>query len=184
MEMIFDFIESNYILMIFYSIVINIIVLLVFFIQRFKLSKIQRMYRSVTRDMKGKNLEELIHQYYEKIDSVDIRMNQIEREQEKIEQKLLKSIQHVGIVRYDAFDDIGGNLSFSLALLDEEQDGLVLTSIYSRNNSTVYGKPIRKGKSSYALSVEELQALDRAKENFLDEHIKTTSEKVYNSETS
>ena len=184
MEMLFDFIESNHTLMIFYSIVINIIVLLVFFIQRFQLSKIQKMYRSVTRDMKGKNLEELIHQYYERIDSADIRMNQIEQKQEEIDRKLLRCIQHVGIVRYDAFDDIGGNLSFSLALLDEDQNGLVLTSIYSRNNSTVYGKPIRRGKSTYPLSAEELQALDRAKANFLDEYLKTTSEEVYKTKTS
>ncbi len=183
MEALFRFIDSNSTLLILYSIGINIILLFLFFINSFKFSKMEKMYRSLTRDMKGKNLEQLIHQYYEKIDGVDIRINNVDMQLTNIEEKLLKSIQHIGIVRYDAFDDMGGNLSFSLALLNQQHDGFILTSIYNRNNNVIYGKPIRGGKSSYQLSAEELQALDRAKANSLDEYVKKTDESGYKSNT-
>ena len=76
--------------------------------------------------------------------------------------KIKSSIQNVGFIRYNAFNDMGSDLSFSIALLDERRDGFVITNIYAREESNVYAKPIVNGKSTYPLSVEEIQALDRA----------------------
>lgn len=89
-------------------------------------------------------------------------MNTIDQKIESIETKLAFAIQKVGFVRYNAFGDMGSDLSFSIALLDKFQNGFVLTSIYGREHTTSYAKPIKFGKSIYPLSVEEIQAIDRA----------------------
>ena len=72
------------------------------------------------------------------------------------------SVRHVGAVRYDAFEDVGGRLSFSCALLDDHGTGVVVTSINGRQDTSVYAKPITAGRSSYNLSVEEEEAIRQA----------------------
>lgn len=72
------------------------------------------------------------------------------------------AVQHVGMVRYDAFEDVGGRLSFSCALLDDRGDGVVITSINGRQDTRVYAKPINGGRSSHNLSEEEVAAIQQA----------------------
>jgi Protein of unknown function (DUF4446) len=72
------------------------------------------------------------------------------------------AVRHVGLVRYDAFEDVGGRLSFSCALLDDAGDGVVVTSINGRQDTRVYAKPIAEGKSPHNLSVEEEEAIRQA----------------------
>jgi hypothetical protein len=72
------------------------------------------------------------------------------------------SVQHVGLVRFDAFDDLGGHLSFAAAMLDGEGDGYVLTSINGRHETRIYAKPIERAASRYHLSTEEQEAIRRA----------------------
>ncbi|MEW9107481.1 DUF4446 family protein, partial [Paenibacillus sp.] len=74
--------------------------------------------------------------------------------------KKMKS--HVGIQRYNAFAERGSDLSFSIAWLNEEQDGVVITSIHGREHSYVYAKPVEKGQSTYSLSPEEKKAIEIA----------------------
>jgi hypothetical protein len=72
------------------------------------------------------------------------------------------SVRRVGLLRYDAFEDVGGRLSFSCALLDEHGNGVVLTSINGRQETRVYAKPVTDGASSHNLSMEEEEAIRRA----------------------
>ncbi len=67
-----------------------------------------------------------------------------------------------GIYRYNAYQDTGSELSFTLALLDEKNNGVVLNGIYSREMSNIYAKPIENGKSSYKMTEEEKEAIKRA----------------------
>jgi hypothetical protein len=79
------------------------------------------------------------------------------------QQRLIEgAVRHVGLVRYDAFEDVGGRLSFSCALLDDAGNGVVLTSINGRQDTRVYAKPVLAGRSSYHLSVEEDEAIRQA----------------------
>ena len=71
-------------------------------------------------------------------------------------------VRRVGLVRYDAFEDVGGRLSFSCAMLDERGTGVVLTSINGRQDTRVYAKPVAGGASSYNLSLEEEEAIRQA----------------------
>lgn len=68
----------------------------------------------------------------------------------------------IGMVRYNAFQDTGSNLSFAVALLDDKNTGIVINGIYSRDCSNIYSKPIENGKSNFILSSEEKEAIDIA----------------------
>jgi len=84
-------------------------------------------------------------------------------EVEKIKKEQVFSIQKVGLIRYNPFSEVGGNQSFSLALLDAQDNGVVITSLYNREGNRVYSKPIEQGQSSYPLSAEEIKAIELAK---------------------
>ena len=75
---------------------------------------------------------------------------------------IARAVQHVGLVRFDAFEDMGGNLSFAAALLDGEGSGIVFSSINGRQETRIYAKPIEQGNSRYNLSGEEEEAIKRA----------------------
>lgn len=77
-------------------------------------------------------------------------------------ERLRGSVQNVGIVRFNPFRDAGGDQSFCIALLDEGQNGVVISSLYSRDGVRVYGKPIQAGTSTYTLSQEEQQVIAKA----------------------
>jgi hypothetical protein len=81
-------------------------------------------------------------------------------------------VRRVGLIRYDAFDDVGGRLSFSCAMLDERGTGVVVTSINGRQETRVYAKPVQEGASSYNLSLEEEEAIRQA---MADDHEAVTT---------
>jgi hypothetical protein len=81
----------------------------------------------------------------------------------EVEAVLDTAVRGVGVVRFNAFQDTGSDLSFAVALLDAGENGLVVSSIYGREESRTYAKPVREGKSPYQLSGEEQEAIRRAK---------------------
>ncbi len=86
----------------------------------------------------------------------------LETHLKSVDARLLRSIQYVGMIRFNPFKDAGGDQSFALALLDEAHNGMVISSLYSREGVRVYAKPLEAGKSSYSLSEEEAEAMRRA----------------------
>jgi len=90
--------------------------------------------------------------------------NQIEQENKRLDVMVKKSLHKVGIVRFSAFDGIGSDLSYAVALLDDNNNGIILSSLFGREESRTYAKPIINGASSYTLTDEELQALAKARE--------------------
>lgn len=124
--------------------------------------KIEKKYRKMMRGVDNKNLEEVI---YDNLDNIEKALNKSQEAIDKcknISQELKGCINKVSIIRYKAFEDIGSDLSFSIAILDSYNDGVIITGIYSRHDSTTYAKPIDKGTSKYDLSEEELKVLNDA----------------------
>lgn len=105
------------------------------------------------------NLKEILPQFQ------DLKKNfeRISQELESLKKENKFNVQKIGIVRFNPFSEVGGDQSFSIALLDGNDDGVVITSLYSREGNRVYGKPIQNGKSQYPLSEEEKQAIEKAK---------------------
>ncbi len=93
------------------------------------------------------------------------RTRQVEGRLQDVRRTLARSIQRVGVVRYDAFDDMGGHLSFSAAFLDEHGTGVALTCINGRNDARIYAKGVLKtGDAGVGLSAEEVAAVSLAME--------------------
>lgn len=107
-------------------------------------------------------LESILTQQVGRIDRLEQIVRKLAAEDKRQNQMLRGTVQHVGMVRYDAFEDVGGRLSFSCALLDDRGDGVMLTSINGRQDTRVYAKPIRRGESSHNLSTEEDAAIQQA----------------------
>ncbi len=79
-----------------------------------------------------------------------------------MERRLQRSAQHLGIVRFNPYEGVGGEQSFSIAVLDEKKNGFVVSGLYGREQSRVYAKPVAAGGSHYQLSNEEKEAIEKA----------------------
>lgn len=106
----------------------------------------------------------------ENIEEVLARLEELANNFEKLSEELdaLKkkskfSVQKVALIRFNPFREVGGDQSFSVALLDGNNSGVVITSLYSREENRVYGKPVKNGESEYLLSEEEKEAIERAR---------------------
>ncbi|MBA1334717.1 MAG: hypothetical protein HPY66_2621 [Firmicutes bacterium] len=125
-------------------------------------ARINGRFKRLMRGAKSDNIEGMIIEYTGKIEEIEEENKEMLRNMESMGKQLKGCFQKFGIVRYNAFQDTGSDLSFSLALLDYGNNGVVISSIYGRSESITYAKPIHGGKSSYALSKEEKEALDKA----------------------
>ncbi len=97
-----------------------------------------------------------------KIKSLENNVKELSGKLSSLEKKSRLFIQKIGMTRYNPFSNTGGNQSFTIALLDENNDGLVVTSIYSQDGNRVYSKPVKGGKSEFELSEEEKKAIEKA----------------------
>jgi len=111
---------------------------------------------------KAKDLEETISILENDIVKLKKSKETTEKELIEINIKLKKSIRGVETIRFNPFPDQGSNQSFAIGLLNEEKDGLVLSSLYSRERMSIFAKPIKNGKSEYELTDEEKEALKKA----------------------
>ncbi|HWR44053.1 DUF4446 family protein [Sporomusa sp.] len=140
------------------------VALIVFININIKMSRLNRRYKKMMSGMDGVNIERLlVHHVGEVRQAVD-KVNQLEGEYRRLDTIASASIQYLGVVRFNAFEDTGSDLSFALALLDGKKNGVVLSSIYGRSESRVYAKPVVGGESTYYLTDEEKGALKKALE--------------------
>lgn len=126
---------------------------------------LERKYRKMMRGVNNKNLEEVINSNLDNIEKAMNNSEQALERCEKIADDVKGCVNKVAIMRYKAFEDVGSDLSFSIAILDSYNDGVIITGLYSRQDSTTYAKPIDKGISRYDLSEEEIHVLNEAINN-------------------
>ena len=139
---------------------VALLVVLVLVYDKYK--HLEKVFNTFMKGKNGKSLEESIFERFDKIDEV---VDQVEENREEIAElynRMKTHYQKVGIVKYDAFKDVGGKLSFALAMLDKENSGFVLNAIHSREGCYTYVKEIVKGESYIVLGEEEKEALRQA----------------------
>ncbi|MCD6178031.1 DUF4446 family protein [bacterium] len=112
---------------------------------------------------KSKNQPNNLKEVLDCLKELQSNFEQLSSELKELKKESQFFIQKVGIVRFNPFKDVGGNQSFSIALLNNKDDGVVITSLYNREGNRIYGKPIRNGKSPYSLSKEEEKAIEKAR---------------------
>ncbi|MBX4267037.1 DUF4446 family protein [Clostridium estertheticum] len=162
MESIINFIKNSELYIVIGLIVLVLILIILVAITYIALNKLESKYRKLMRGVDNKNLEDMVISYLDKVDEVKDQNRNVRQMYERIDGDLKTCIQKTSIIRYKAFDDMGSDLSFSIALLDGNSNGFILTSIYGRDESTTYAKPVDKGISRYELSDEESEALEQA----------------------
>ncbi|MFH1656790.1 MAG: DUF4446 family protein [Candidatus Nealsonbacteria bacterium] len=116
------------------------------------------MFESLKKDKKPENIKELVS-YIEKLEQ---KVDGLEKNLENVKKQSKFSIQKAEIIRYNPFSSAGGNQSFSIVLLDADNNGMVVTSLFTQESNRVYGKPIKNGESEYTLSDEEKEIIKRA----------------------
>lgn len=143
--------------------ILTIIIVIALFITVVKLIALEKKYKNFMKKIgNGKNIEEDLVEYINRVERIENQNQDIVKYCEELNQEIANCIQKIGIVRYNAFQDTGSDLSFALALLDENDNGIVLNGIYSREISNIYAKPIEQGKSKYTISEEEEEAIRKA----------------------
>jgi hypothetical protein len=129
------------------------------------MSRLARMRRSFSV-LQGRGSDDdfvtAVNRHVTEVEALRDTMARQQQVLEGVRADLTDALRHVAVVRYDAFPDMGGRLSFTVALLDDAGDGLVLTSINGRTETRTYAKGVKGGRSEHSLSPEETQAIDYA----------------------
>ncbi len=136
-----------------------VLVLLLLLIQSIRLSRAGRRYRQLVGDGSGGTLANVLEEHVGRVDAVGGQLGELRTKQDLLERRSRGSLQHIGLVRFNPFDDTGSDQSFALALLDEARDGVVISSLHGRSNTRLFAKPVTAGESAHALSDEEIHAI-------------------------
>lgn len=146
------------------SLAVSLVLLLFIIVLWINLLSFKKKFKQLMRGADGTNLEKQLEQHLEDVNLYTKVAEENKNRMTVIEERLQQCVQYVGMKRYNAFEDMGSRLSYSIALLDDHLDGVVMTGIYGRYESTTYAKIIHHGHSEQNLSVEEMDALQMAKE--------------------
>jgi hypothetical protein len=142
--------------------IVQVLFLLLLIIAGFRLKKLLNRYRLLLRGNQEVNLEGIILGLGERMKSAEERLNGMETNISQLEREATEYLQRWALQRYKAFTNVGGDQSFTLVLLDRKSDGIMISSIYGREESRVYAKTISNGKANYPLSDEEQEVLSAA----------------------
>lgn len=143
-------------------VVISLVSIILLIITLCKLKKLRRRVDTLTRGKDTESMEDIILNFFERIEALENEENNTKSDIKDIKENLKITYQKTGLVKYDAFREMSGALSYSLALLDKENNGVMISSMYSREGCYTYAKDIVNGESKLNLSEEEAEALKQA----------------------
>lgn len=148
------------------ALVISALLFVLTLIIYFRQNKLLARYRRLLNGESAQDLEAMLLEQEQMIRSLQTQVADLKQQTVSQSQEAMKHVQKVGMVRFNAFPDTGSDLSFAVALLDGEDNGVVLSSLYGRSESRIYAKPIQGGTSTYKLSDEEKEAIQKAKSGY------------------
>lgn len=137
---------------------LNVILLLAYRRMTGRLRRLSHLLRLTDRG----SLDELVNTFSLNIEEINRRLDGVAAWQRAADETLASCARTPVLLRYRAFEGVGGDLSYSCAILDGKGDGVILTALHSQNASFSYGKPVERGRSVYQFSTEEQEAVDRA----------------------
>jgi hypothetical protein len=141
---------------------LGIAVLVLLFIALLQVRQLRRQRRrldGLTRGAEGRSLEAVLDAHLDKVFAVARELDELSARSAVLEANGRRSVQRVGLVRFNPFEETGGNQSFALAMTDANGDGFVISSLHARAGTRLYAKSIAAGRSDAALSAEEAEAL-------------------------
>jgi hypothetical protein len=128
-----------------------------------RLRRLERRYESLFSGKEEPSFAAALERLTSRFSKINARTERLVVQTEEIDRTLIRCVQGVGFIRYSAFEDTGGDQSFSLAIVDGEGDGVVLSALYGRDATRVYAKPVERWTSTRTLAEEEEQALMEAR---------------------
>lgn len=131
-------------------------------IQLRRTRRLAARFEAITRGSEERSLEAILEAHLARVHQVVRDLEDATARTAVLERDVRRAFSRVGLVRYNPFEDTGGNQSFALALLDEHGDGFVMSSLHARNQTRVYAKGVRAGQPDAAMSAEEQEALRTA----------------------
>lgn len=129
-----------------------------------RLNRMTRRYRQLSAGVEGQPLDQLLERILDRGELEARAIAEIQQQLSALGEQVQGNLQRVGMVRYNAFDDTGGDQSFALAVLDAKGNGAILNGLFHRTECRVYAKPVQDWKSTYSMSDEELEAIRKARE--------------------
>ena len=159
MQGVINFVKTNFYLIV---LIMGLVLLAWNVFLQLRLEKTRKRIKIFFQGRKTKDLEEVIAEQLKRTKNIEGDVKKLFKWNEDLQKIADISIQKIGVVRFNPFKDTGGDQSFAIALLDKNNNGLVISSLYSREGTRVYTKPIENGDSSYHLSEEEKQAIQKA----------------------
>lgn len=162
-----DFLVTVFILLIIFIILTIINIILVIYAN-------VKYLRFMKKLGNGSNLDEMLKEYLRDVNEIKKDNSEIKAYYTKLDHDIDCCIQKVGLVRYNAYKDVGSDLSFAIALLDRNDNGIIFNGLYGTESSNIFAKPIKGGLSKYQLSEEEKEALEIAEQSksFITKHRK------------
>jgi len=121
--------------------------------------RLLRQYRELTTGTSGGNLETILNDHIAHVHETTARVEDLSQLAQRLEKAAYFSLQHLGVVRFNPFQDTGGDQSFAVALVDGHGNGVVLSSLHGRDATRIYAKPLKRWESTHALTDEEKQAI-------------------------
>jgi hypothetical protein len=134
-------------------------VVIVSLLQARRVRRLRRRIDELTRGVDGRNLDAVLDAHLDKVFAVGRELDDLSARTAIIEAAGRRAIQRVGLVRFNPFEDTGGNQSFAIALTDAAGNGFIVSSLHSRTGTRLYAKAVSAGRSDGALSAEETEAL-------------------------
>lgn len=161
-KMVMDFIVNNMSYLIGTLGVLMIIMYLLVINLYYNLNYMKKRYKKMMTGVDGANLERMMIGCIDSIKAINNENEKLWAETKEIKDLLQRAVTRMAIVRFRAFEDMGGDLSYAVAMLDSNNNGVIMSSIFAREDSRSYAKPIVNGQSTYALTKEEEEALQQA----------------------
>ena len=156
-----EFIKSEWFIVCF--LLLSVVFVTIMIVLLCKFNNLSKKYKNfISKFEDGNNIEESLENYAYKVKKVEEQYARVEGEILNINNNIESCIKKFGIVRYNAFEDVGSDLSFVIALLNQQNDGIILNGIYARETSNIFAKPIKNGMCIYAMSKEEKEAIKKA----------------------
>ncbi|CDA29413.1 MULTISPECIES: DUF4446 family protein [Eubacterium] len=150
-----------------YTYIITVVVMFLIFLilyikQSMKLNKLMKKYDKFMKGKNAENLDGAIRESFKQIEKINVEHQKTMIKVEESVHRINSVFQKLGIVKYNAFKEMGGNLSFALCMLDSENTGFILNTMHGREGSYTYIKEIIKGEAYATLGEEEKEALEKA----------------------
>ena len=155
-------VSDNLALVVGVLVVVLVILLIAVIAQSRRLGRAVHAYRTLVGEGQAGSLGDVLDGQVARSDAMGKQLTELNARHAGLEQRALSSIQHVGLVRFNPFEDTGSDQSFAIALLDARRDGLVISSLHGRAGTRVFAKPVENGTSTHNLSEEEKGAIRMA----------------------